>query len=339
MINRRALIANAIASTVLCGAGAMAATPARSSNARRILNAADVHVDGYPTIMAEHWLGETLAAESGGELGLRIFHAGQLGRESDTLLLIRHGALAFTRVTTASVNNAVPATQVLSLPYVFDDVAHLRRALDGEAGRTILAQFEARGWIGLAFYDAGVRNVYNVRHPVKTPADMQGLKLRVPPSDLFMALLQSYGANPTPLPYGGVYTDLQTHLIDGAENNWPSFHASRQYEVARFLSLTEHAYTPDVLLMSAAIFYALSKAEQALIRDVALRSVTVMRAAWDVRVDAARTAAIAAGVQVNTVDHTAFRAAAAPFLQRYLADPETARLHAMIRAQSHKETL
>lgn len=326
MLSRRRMLGGLAAAM-----GASVAGTAQAAN-RIVLNAADVHVDGYPTVAAVRWMGETLARESNGELGLNLFHAGQLGREADTLTLVRHEALAMTRVTTASLNNAVPFTRVLSLPYVFDDVAHFRRAVDSAPGQQVLDQFEQRGWIGLALYDGGERCIYSVRRPVHTPADLRGLKLRVPPSDLFMDVLGAYGANATPLPYGEVYSAMQSHLIDGAENNWPSFHSSRQFEVARYWSQTRHALTPDVLVMSARLFHRLGAAQQQLVRDVARRSVSVMRQAWDERVAQARDAVLAHGVESNEVDHDAFRAAAAPVLEKYLADPAMARLHADIRA-------
>jgi TRAP-type C4-dicarboxylate transport system substrate-binding protein len=217
---------------------------------------------------------------------------------------------------------------------VFDSIAHMRRALDGAAGERILASFAERGLIGLCFFDAGVRCMYNRRHPVLRPADLSGLKLRVPPSDMFMELLRAYGVNATPLPFGEVYSALQTHLIDGAEKNWPSFISSRQFEVARFWSETEHAYTPDVLLMSARVYALLAPAEQALLRSLARAAVARMRVDWDLRVEQARALAQAGGVQINPVDHATFRAAAQPVLDRHLADPQIRALYDQIRASA-----
>ena len=330
MLNRRQWLSTAV------GAGAALAlrAGAAGTDARTIWDAADVHVDGYPTVAAVRWIGDTLEHETSGRIRLRQFHSGQLGREADTMTLVRHGALALTRVTVASVNNAFPATRILSLPYVFDDVSHLRRCLDGAAAQQILDRFSARGLIALCFYDGGVRSVYNIRRAVVHPGDLKGLKLRVPPSDIFMALMRAYGVNATPLPYGEVYSALQTHLIDGAENNWPSFHASRQFEVAQYWSQTEHSMVPEVLLLSAHAYEALSRDDRERVRDVARRSVALMREAWDARVEQARTAAIEGGVQVNDVDHAAFRAAAKPVLDHFLADATLAQSYASFRALS-----
>lgn len=335
LVTRRQWLAAAAggAAWAVSGNAARAKEYARSADSpSQVLDAADVHVADYPTVAAVRWISTELARETGSRIQLRQFHSGQLGRESDTLSLTRIGALALTRVTVASVNNAFPQTALLSLPYVFDDIAHMRRALDGGPGQQVRASFEARGLVALCFYDAGVRCIYNTRRPITTPEHLHGLKLRVPPSDVFMALMRAYGVNATPLSYGEVYSALQTHLIDGAENNWPSFHSSRQFEVARFWSETQHSMAPEVLLLSAKVDAAMAPDDRALLHELALRSVPVMRELWDARVEAARTAALAGGVLVNEVDHDAFRAAASPLLQAQLANPTIAALHRDIRA-------
>lgn len=298
-----------------------------------VLTATDVHVRGYPTVEALQWIGEQLAAETGGRLGIRLYHSGQLGRESDAIDLARFGALDIARVHMGSLNNPFPATRILSAPYVFDTTAHMRRALDGAPGREILARFADRDLVGLAFYDSGARCFYNTRHPIHTPAELAGLKIRVPPSDLFMALIRALGANPTPLPYGEVFSALQTHLIDGAENNWKTFHTTRQFEEARYWAQSEHSYAPEALLMSRRTFDALAKDDRALLVELAKRSVPYMRERWDKTEAETRDAVIASGVAVNEVDREAFRRAAAPVLDALTqGDEQQAKLHRQIRA-------
>ncbi len=323
MIRRRALLAAAAALVV--------ARPGRAAP-RQALTAADVHVDGYPTVMAVRRIGEILERETDGRLGTRVYHAGQLGREGDTVNLARFGALDITRVNMAALNNMFPATRILSLPYVFDSVAHLRRALDGEPGRAILRDFERRDLVGLAFYDAGARCFYNARHPVRAPADLAGLKIRVPPSDIFMDLVRTLGANPTPLAFGEVFSALQTGLIDGAENNWQTFHTSRQFEVAQHWSQTGHSYSPEALLMSRARFDALAPPDRDLLRAAAAESVPYMRELWDQSEIRSRETVLAAGTRVAEVDLDAFRVAARPVLQRHLDEPGLRALHDGIRA-------
>jgi len=324
LLNRRALLAGAIAL-----AGLPRGTAAQPAI---LLKAADVHVDRYPTVEAVRFIGSVLERETAGRIGIRVYHSGQLGRETDTVDLVRHGVLQMTRVFFGALNNAFPLSSVLGLPYVFDSTEHMRHSVDGPVGATVRASFAARGLVGLAIYDSGVRCFYNTLRPVHVPADLAGLKLRVPPSDMFIALVRALGGNPTPLPYGEMFSALQTRLIDGGENNVRSFHSSRQFEVARFWSLTEHSYAPEALLMSRQAFDALSAADRALLTDAADESVRHMRVLWDKSVADADAAIRAAGVAVNEANLPAFRRAAGPLVQRYLQDPELARLHDAIRA-------
>lgn len=236
------------------------------------------------------------------------------------------------RVAVAALNNAFPETRLLALPYVFRSVSHVRAVVDGGIGTELLNVFEGRGLVGLAYYDAAPRCFYNVRHPVTEPGQLRGLKMRAPQSDIFLDSIRAMGANPTPLTFGAVFSSLQTHLIDGAENNWPAYQSSRQYEVAQYWSQTEHSFSPDALLMSKDSFDALTPADQELIRDVARRSVQVMRVDWDRREADARAAVIAAGVQVAEVDKEAFAATVRPVLDKYLAEPRLRALHERIAA-------
>lgn len=319
---------------LLCATGAFAATRSLAANPRRLLNAADVHVSGYPTVEAVRWIGERLAAATGGELGIRVYHSGQLGREHDTVEMARFGAIDLTRVNFAALNNAFPLTGVAALPYVFDTVEHMRRAMDGGPGRRILEDFARRDLVGLAIYDSGVRCVYNVRRPIHRPGDLAGLKIRVPPSDIFIEIGRALGANPTPLPFGEVYSSLQTHLIDGAENNIRSFHSSRQFEVARYWSETLHSYSPEALLLSRRTFERLGADERELLLRLATESVPVMRALWDEAEAQSRAFVTEAGVQLNDVELPEFHTATAPMVEARLGTPALRRLYDDIRAMA-----
>ena len=322
MLSRRAFLGGA----ALCIGGA-----AHAQAASRVLTATDVHVSDYPTVVALRWIGDTLAKETNDRIRLRLYHSGQLGREGDAIDMARFGALDITRVNMAVLNNPFPATDILSLPYVFNDAAHMRRALDGAPGREIARDFERRGLVCVAYYDSGTRNLYNTRHAVVTPNDLHGLKIRVPPSDIFMALLRSFGANATPLPYGEVFSAMQTHLIDGAENNWQTFHTTRQFEVAHFVSRSEHSYSPEALLMSQRTLDSLAATDRTLFLDIAQRSVPYMRSIWDAAEMASREYVMAHGVRENEVDMAAFRAAAAPVLAAYRRDDRTDALYKSIQ--------
>ena len=144
--------------------------------------------------------------------------------------MARHGAIDFTRVYTGALNNAFPLTRALCMPFAFDSTEHQRRVHDGKVGAEVLRGFEARGVVGLALYDSGPRCFYNTRHPIVTPKDLQGLKLRVANSDIFIELVRLLGANPTPMSLGDTFSGMETYMIDGAENNMRSFHSSRHFE-------------------------------------------------------------------------------------------------------------
>lgn len=331
--SNRALSMRTDRRTFLASLGALSAMHSPIAPAlARPMTAADVHVAGYPTVEAVRWIGERLERETQGRLRIRVYHAGQLGRESDTIDLARYGAIDFTRVNFAPLNNPFPLTQVFSLPYVFESVAHMRRAADGAPGRAVLESFQHRGLIGLAIYDAGTRSFYNVRRPVHEPADLNGLKMRVPPSDIFIELARALGANPTPLPYGEVYSAMQTHLIDGAENNWRTLHTSRQFEVARYWSGTEHSHSPEALLLSKRSFDALSPEDQELLLQAARDSVPYMRTLWDRMEEDSRKHVIEAGIKVSEIDAAAFRRAAQPMLERYLRAGSLRAVYEQIRA-------
>jgi tripartite ATP-independent transporter DctP family solute receptor len=309
------------------GASAVAGADAAATGQARTLTAADVHVSKYPTVEAVRWIGRQLAAATGDQLGIRVYHSGQLGREQDTVEMARFGAIDLTRVNFAALNNAFPLTGVPALPYVFDSVAHMRRAMDGDPGRRVLEGFRARDLVGLCIYDSGVRCVYNVRRPIHVPADLRGLKIRVPPSDIFIEIGLALGANPTPLSFGEVYSSLQTRLIDGAENNIHSFHSSRQFEVARHWSETNHSYSPEALLVSRTSLEQLGSTERDLLLRLATESVPVMRALWDAAEEESRAAVLKAGVAINAVDQAAFARATAPLLETRLEAPGMRRLY------------
>ena len=313
-------------------AGLAACAPRPNAGGRTVFDAVDVHPGDFPTVTAVKWMGEELGRLTDGRLGVRQFPSGQLGSEDDSIGLARFGAVDMCRVAVAALNNAFPETRLLALPYVYRDLAHVRAVVDGPIGTELLNVFEHRGLIGLAYYDAAPRCFYNVRHPVTEPGQLHGLKIRAPQSDIYLDAIRAMGANPTPLSFGAVFSSLQTHLIDGAENNWPAYQSSRQFEVARYWSETEHSFSPDALLMSKASFDALTSSDRELVRDVARRSVQVMRVDWDRREADARAAVIAGGVQVAQVDKAAFAATVRPVLDKYLAEPRLRALHERIAA-------
>jgi tripartite ATP-independent transporter DctP family solute receptor len=220
------------------------------------------------------------------------------------------------------MNNICPETIVPTMPFLFRSTEHMRKVLDGAIGEEILKSCESQGFIGLAYYDSGARSLYTVKKPVRTLADAKGLKIRVQQSDLWVALLEAMGANATPMPFGEVYTALKTGLVDGAENNYPSYESSRHFEVAKYYSKTEHSMAPEVLLFSKKVWDTLTPADQALIRKAAKDSVPYMRKLWDEREAKSLATVKAAGAEIIEVDKVSFRNAMKPVYNKFLRDPK-----------------
>lgn len=293
------------------------------------LKSADVHnSDDYPTVVAVRHLGQLLAKSSGGALTVKVFNKGALGSEKETIDQVKLGALAMTRVNLAQLTAMCPRTLVPSLPFLFRDTAQMRRALDGPAGDEILKACEHQGMVGLALYDSGARSVY-ARKPIKTLADMKGLKIRVQQTDLWVAAMTALGANPSPMPIGEVYTGLKTGLIDAAENNVPSYEGFRHMEAAKFYSRTEHAMTPEGLFISKRVWDKLAPDQQRQLREAARASVAVERQHWDAQEAKALAKAKAAGAQFIDVDRTPFRQAVQPVVAKFVNTPE---LQALVKA-------
>ncbi|RZL40422.1 MAG: TRAP transporter substrate-binding protein [Rubrivivax sp.] len=290
------------------------------------LKSADVHnSDDYPTVAAVRQLGQALAKSSGGALSVKVFNKGALGTEKETIDLVKIGALAMTRVNLAPLAAMCPKTLVPSLPFLFRDTAHMRKAYDGAPGEEILKACEHQGMVGLALYDSGSRSIY-ARKPVRSLADTKGLKIRVQQSDLSVAAMTALGANPSPMPPGEVYTGLKTGLIDAAENNIPSYEGFRHFEAAKFYSRTEHAMTPDALFISRRVWDKLKPEQQTQLREAAKASVAVQRQLWDAQEAKALAAVKAAGAEIVTVDREPFRAAMQPVMAKFVTTPDLQKL-------------
>ena len=236
-------------------AAALAAARAlRCRRAAKEFRSSDVHPEDYPTVMAVKYMSDIIKQKTGGKDSIKVYTMSQLGSEKDTIEQTKIGALDFVRINVAPMNNICPETMVPTMPFLFRSKEHMRKVLDGPIGDEILKACEKQGFIGLAFYDSGSRSLYTVKKPVKSLADVKGLKIRVQQSDLWVALLQAMGANATPMPYGEVYTALKTGVVDGAENNWPSYDTARHFEVAKYYAITDHSMAPEMLLMSKKVY-------------------------------------------------------------------------------------
>lgn len=308
--------------------GAMSA-----SAAERMLRSSDTHPDGYPTVEAVKYMGKLLEEKTKGKLGVDVFHSAQLGQEKDTIEQTQFGVIDLNRVSLGPFNNIIEETKIPSLPYIFRSVDHMHKVMDGPVGEQILAAFAAHDLIGLAFYDGGSRSFYNKAKPIQSAADLKGMKFRVMQSDMFVDMVKALGANATPMPYGEVYSSIQTGVIDGAENNWPSYDSSGHYEVAKYYTLDEHLIVPEVLVMSKKTWDGLSPDEQTAVRAAAKESVPYMRDLWAKQEKASEDKIRAAGAQiVKDIDKKPFIDAMKPVYDKYVQSDKMKEMVKQIQA-------
>lgn len=290
----------------------------------REFRSAEVHAKDFPTNMAVAHMSEELSAATGGKDKIKIFADSSLGSEKDTVEQVKIGALDMVRVSSASFHGIVPESVIPSLPFLFRDIDHFRKTMYGPTGDKILAAFDKAGFIGLAFYESGARSIY-AKKPIKTVADMKGLKVRVQPSDLMVSLTTAMGASPTPMPLAEVYTGLKTGLVDAAENNYPSYEEAKHYEAAPIYSETMHVMTPEVLVFSKKIWDTLPKEEQAAIRKAAKDSVPYYVKLWEPREKDSKAAVIKGGAKIvpaAEIDRKGFVEVEKPVWDKFATTPE-----------------
>jgi tripartite ATP-independent transporter DctP family solute receptor len=326
MTTKRNLLKGSLAAAVLAfSAGTISAQTVT-------LRSADTHPDGYPTVEAVKFMGQLIEQRTAGRYKIQMFPSSTLGQEKDTVEQTRFGVIDMNRVNMAPLNNLIPETAVPGLPFVFRSVEHMRKVMDGPIGDEILKAFEPHGMVGLAFYDSGARSFYNTKRPVTKLEDLKGLKIRVQQSDMFIDLVNALGANATPMPFGEVFSSLQTGVIDGAENNWPSYESTRHFEVAKHYSKTEHSMTPEVLVMSKRAWDRLSDADKGVFRAAAKESVKKMRELWEAREKSAEAAVKAKGAMITEVEKKPFIDAMKPIYDKYVKDAKLKDLLARIQA-------
>ena len=298
----------------------------------REFRAADTQSEDYPTVEALRYMGRLIAERSGDRHQIRVFHSRQLGEEKETIEQTRVGAIDLNRTNVALIGAFVPAMNVLAMPFLFRSIEHMQKVLDGPIGTAILDSFEPYGFVGLTFYDSGARSIYNSVRAIRSIADMKGLRLRVQQSELMSDMIKALGADPIELPYGQVRTGLATKLIDGAENNWPSYVTTDHYKYAGYYTLTEHTMSPEVLVMSQKAWDSLSAEDRKIFREAAIESSHFMRERWKALEERSRRQAESAGVTIITdFDRKPFEAAMEGIYAKARRDPAAAELIERIR--------
>ena len=261
----------------------------------------------HPVHKGMEYMAKRARELSEGKLKIKIYPSSQLGSERECLEMLQIGSLAMTKVSSAVMQGFVPEYKALGMPYIFRDLQHYHKVLDGPIGEKILNSGTEYWLKGLAFYDAGSRSFYTINKPVREPSDLKGMKVRVMQSITSVKMVQAMGGSPTPISWGELYTALQNGVVEGAENNLPTFHTSHQYEVCKYFSMNKHASIPDVLLMSTHIWEQLSEKEKQWLQQAARESVEKQREYWQEARKKALKVIKEAGVEVVYPDIEPFR--------------------------------
>jgi tripartite ATP-independent transporter DctP family solute receptor len=308
------------------GLGAAATLPPLSSvyaQSKTVFKAADVQPAGYPTVAAVESLGKKLDAATSGRLSVQMYPSAQLGGEKETIEQTQIGAVQLLRVSAGALGPIVDDINVVNMPFVFKNTAHARKMMDGQIGQDLLEKITANGnanLVALCWMDSGARSIYNTKKPVKTVDDLKGLKIRVIGNPIFIDMMNALGGNGIAMGYDQVFSALQTGVIDGAENNPPSFVFDNHYQVAKFYTIDEHLIVQEMVVMSKKIFDSMSKEDQALVLKYAKEAQQEERKLWDVYQQKAMEKAAASGItitQVSAADKKAFQDAVKPVWDKY----------------------
>lgn len=311
---------------ILTGAGALAiAATVRGGPAladdKTVLKASDVHPEGYPTVEAVENLGKKLEAATNGRLSVQMYASMQLGGEKETIEQTQLGATQIVRCSVGTLGPVVDDINIFNLPFVFRDVAHMRKVVDGDVGQELLdkvTNHPSANLIGLCWMDAGARSFYTVKKPVHSIDDLKGLKIRVIGNPMFVDMANALGANGVAMGYDQVFSALQTGVIDGAENNPPSFVFDNHYQAAKFYTDSQHLIIPEMLVYSKLSWSKLSAADQGLIKKLSREAQADARVLWDKKEADAYERMKSGGVEVDHIaDKKPFRDAVKPVWDKY----------------------
>jgi len=285
----------------------------------------------HPVHKGMAYMAEKVTEKSNGQLTIEIYPSQQLGTERQCLELLQIGSLAMTKVSAAVMENFSPKIQILSLPYIFRGRSHAYEVLDGPIGKQLLEESEDYWLRGLTYFDAGYRSFYT-KEPVQAPQDLEGKKIRVQESVTAMNLVRALDGAPTPISWGELYTALQQGVVDGAENNPPSFYLSRHYEVCKYYTLNEHTSVPDILVMSTVAWNSLNDQEKKWLEEAVREATDYQRLLWQEAEQEALEAIQAAGVEIIRPDKSAFAKRTEHLFEEYSDKPELYQLIQQIQA-------
>jgi tripartite ATP-independent transporter DctP family solute receptor len=315
-MRRRDVVRGSAAVLAALASGRLALAQAKTQ-----FKASDVHPPGYPTVVAVENLGKKLEQATNGRLGVQMFASMQLGGEKEAIEQTQVGAIQIARVSVGTLGPVIDDLNVLNLPFLFRNTAHMQKVIDGAVGGELLDKVTANGkagLVGLCWMDAGARSFYNTKHPIKSIADLKGLKIRVIGNPMFVDMANALGGNGVAMGYDQVFSALQTGVIDGAENNPPSFVFDNHYQAAKYFTLTEHLIVPEMLVFSRKTWDGLTKDDQELLRKSAREAQAEERVLWTAYEKQAMDKARASGVQiVEEIGHKPFQDAVKPVWDKY----------------------
>jgi len=267
-----------------------------------VLRLAENQPADYPTTLGDLEFARLVEERTNGRIKIEVYYGAQLGDEKSVIEQVQFGAIDFARISISPISEFAKDLNALQLPYIYRDADHMWKVLSGPIGDELLKSVESANLVGLTWYDSGSRNFYNTKKEVKSVADLKGMKIRVQESKLMMGLVEALGASPTPMAYGEVYSALQTGVIDGAENNWPSYISSSHYEVAKYITIDSHTRVPEIVVGSPITLGKLSAEDQEIIKKAAKESTELQKAEWAKYSKKSEDAAVAAGCTITTLD-------------------------------------
>ena len=288
-----------------------------------VLRLAEIHPKGYPTELGDEEFARLVEEKTEGRIKVEVYFGAQLGQEKAVIEQVQFGAIDFARISVSPVAEFAKELNVLTLPYIYRDREHMWKVLDGPLGDEFLKSVEKAKMIGLNWYDAGARSFYNSKREIKSVADLKGLKIRVQEQKLMMGMITALGASPTPMPMGDVYSALQTGVIDGAENNWPSYISASHFEVAKFYTVDGHTMVPEITVASKITMDKISAGDQELIKQAAKEAIAFQKEKWIAQEKSDEEKAKSAGCTVTYLDAatvTEFQKAVAPLYDEVGAD-------------------
>src|SRR5262245_33693935 len=258
-MDRRSAMCSAASAAL--GAVALGLAGPALAQSEVVLKSADVHPFGYPTVEAVKWMGAELEKQTDGRLSIQIYPSMQLGGEKEMIEQAQVGALAMARISVGPMGPIVPELNVFNLPFMFRDDAHMEKVIDGPIGDELLKKLSESkaNLIGLCWMNAGTRNVYNSKKPIQTVDDLKGLKIRMMGNPVFVDTMNSLGGNGVSMGFDQLINAMQTGVVDGAENNYPTYESGQHYRYAKYYSKTGHLMIPEILVFSKKIWNELSK--------------------------------------------------------------------------------